>query len=110
MTGEMLTNIASLEKRTYDVLLSNPRRSIIKITYVLPEGLRTKVVPPAHDISTRFGRLKVTYDLGTPGKIVAERLIELTAHRVSVADYEAFREFASAVNRLKDERILLEKS
>jgi hypothetical protein len=67
-------------------------------------------VPPGHDLESRFGRLKVSYDTTVPGKIVAERTIEITSSRVSVAEYEAFREFAAAVNRLKDERILLERS
>jgi hypothetical protein len=109
-SGEMLAGIASLEKRQWDVLLSNPRRSTLKTVYVLPDGLKVKAVPSGHDMESRFGRLKVVYDAGTPGKIVAERTIEITSSRVSVAEYEAFREFAAAVNRLKDERILLERS
>jgi len=108
-TGRSLSNIGSLEKRSYDVLLGNPRSSFLRTTYALPDGLKFKSVPPVHEVQSRFGRLKVTYREDGPRRLVAERLIEVTSSRVAVGDYAEFREFAASVNRLEDEKIILER-
>ncbi len=108
-TGRQFRDVASLEKRTYDVLLGNPRTSVLRVAYVLPRGILLKSHPPEHDIATRFGRLRTSYREEADG-VRFEREIELSAPRVSVADYPEFREFAAAVQRLEDERILFEKS
>lgn len=109
-TGEGLSGIGSLEKRVYDVLLGAPRRSSLRTVYVLPPGLRVKSMPQPFDITSRFGRLQLSYREENPGKLVATRVIELTASRVPLADYAEFREFAASMNRLEDERIVLERS
>jgi hypothetical protein len=108
--GGDLANIGSLEERKYPVLLASPRSSSLKTTYIFPDGLKVKSVPPEHEIESRFGRLRVTYEEESPGKLVAYRLIEVTSPRVSVDEYDAFREFAASVDRLKDEKIVLERS
>jgi tetratricopeptide (TPR) repeat protein len=108
-TGRSLSSIGSLEKRSYDVLLGNPRSSFLRTTYLLPDGLKFKSLPPLHDVQSRFGRLKVTYREDGPRKLVAERLIEITSPRVSIGDYAEFREFAASINRLEDEKIILER-
>ncbi|MGQ9591210.1 MAG: DUF3857 domain-containing protein, partial [Planctomycetota bacterium] len=108
-TGRQIRDVASLERRTYDILLGNPRRSVLRVSYVLPRGLRLKSLPPEHDLASRFGKLRVTYR--EEGEAVrSEREIELTAPRIPISDYAEFREFAATVNRLEDERILLERS
>jgi hypothetical protein len=109
-TGRSLQAIESLEKRERDVLLGNPRRSSLRITYVLPPGMKMKSLPPPQETTSRFGRLKMTYGADEPGKIVVERRIEISAPRVSVADYPEFRDFASSLNRLESEKILLERT
>jgi hypothetical protein len=108
-TGDSLQGIASLEKRTWDVLLGNPRRSLLKTVYVLPKELKVKSLPPEHDLESRFGRLKVSCRAEGADKVVMERLLEITSPRVSVADYPEFREFAASVNRLEDEKMVLER-
>lgn len=108
-TGRQLRDVASLERRTYDILLGNPRRSVLRVAYVLPRGLRLKSLPPEHDLASRFGRLRVAYR--EEGEAVrSEREIELTAPRIPISDYAEFREFAATVNRLEDERIVFERS
>jgi hypothetical protein len=109
-TGRMLASVASLEERKRDVIVGPPRRSLLRTQYVLPDGFRVKSVPSGNDVQSRFGRFRVTYDTSVPGKVVVERLIELSSPRVSVADYGEFRQFAASVNRLATERILFEKS
>jgi hypothetical protein len=110
-TGGALANIGSLEERTRDVVLGSPRQSSLRTVYVLPEGFRVKSLPPDQDLQNRFGKLQVTHTFDEESRrLVVERLLALTAPRVPVADYPLFREFAASVNRLGDERILLEKS
>lgn len=108
-TGESLKAIAALEERRRDVLLGSPRRAFLRTVYQLPPALKVKSLPAAHDVKTRFGRLQVTYAEEGPQKLVSERLIEVTAHRVSVADYAELRDFAASVDRLADEKIVLER-
>ncbi|HZN59306.1 MAG TPA: DUF3857 domain-containing protein [Planctomycetota bacterium] len=109
-TARFLMGLASLEQRTQDVLLGSPRASTLKTTYHLPEGVRVKSLPPAHDLQNRFGRLQVTYLEESPTKLVTVRVIEITQPRVALADYAEFREFAASVGRLEDEKIVLERS
>jgi hypothetical protein len=92
------------------VLLGSPRSSSLRTVYILPEGFKVKSLPPAHDLQSRFGRLKVAYEEDGPHKIVAHRLIEVTSPRVSLADYAEFRELAASVGRLADEKIVLDRS
>lgn len=108
--GGNLASIGALEERKYAVLLASPRSSSLKTTYIFPDGLKVKSVPPEHQIESRFGRLRVTYEEESPGKLVTHRLIEVTSPRVSVEEYAAFREFVASVDRLKDEKIVLERS
>jgi hypothetical protein len=107
-SGRSLALFGSIEKRTSDLLLGNPRRSLLRVEYRLPAGVRVKSLPSEHDLATRFGRLRVTYRADGPA-LVTEQLVELTTHRVPAADYGQFREFAARIDRLADERILLER-
>jgi tetratricopeptide (TPR) repeat protein len=109
-TGKSLAGLGSLEKREHDVVLSNPRRSVLRTLYVLPEGLRVKSLPPGAEIESRFGRLKVDYREDGQGRLAVSRVIEITSPRVPVSEYPEFREFAASIERLDQEKILLERS
>jgi hypothetical protein len=109
-TGKGLAGLGSLETRTHDIVLSNPRRSVLKAVYVLPEGFKVKSLPPGAEIESRFGRLKVDYREEGQGRLAMSRVIEITSPRVPISDYAEFREFAASVERLDQERILLERS
>ena len=109
-SGRSLAGIGSLESRKQDVLLSNPRRSVLRTIYEIPEGFRVKSLPRDSAIEGRFGRLQVEYRQEDPRRIVFERAIEITSPRVPLSEYASFREFAAAINRLEQDRILLEKT
>jgi cellulose synthase operon protein C len=109
-SGRSLAGIGSLETRKQDVLLSNPRRSVLRTIYEIPEGFRVKSLPRDSAIEGRFGRLQVEYRQEEPRRVVFERAIEITSPRVPVSEYASFREFAAAINRLEQDRILLEKT
>ena len=92
------------------MLLGPPRSSRLKTVYVLPPGLKVKSLPAPHRIESRFGKLIVTYKNESPERLVVERTIEVTSHRVAVSDYAELRELAGAVGRLEDEKIVLERA
>lgn len=103
-----LAAFAALEERNFDILVGNPRHSRLRVTFLLPEGIAAKSVPRERRIETRFGRFLLTFEKPEARKLVLERVLEFTASRVPVADYESFREFASSVDDLKNEKIILE--
>jgi hypothetical protein len=105
-----ITNLATLDERKYDLLLGNPRRAQVKVTYILPEGYRLKSLPPKRAIATDFGSLGVSFHQVSPYKLEAEYQFEITAPRIRIDEYEAFREFTASLERLKEEKIILERS
>ena len=109
-TSAQLAGAGSLESRRFAVLVGNPRRSILRTVYELPDTLRVKSLPEPYTTKTRFGSLTVVYTEKTPRKIVVERKIEVTESRIGTAEYPEFREFATALKELEDTRVLLERS
>ena len=104
-----LGGLSGLEERRFDLLLGNPRRSILRVSIELPSALEVRSLPEKRDLSARFGRFLLRW---TPeeSRIRFERRLELTASRVPVADYASFRELAASVERLRDEKILLKRN
>jgi hypothetical protein len=109
-TSAQLASAGSLDSRHFPVLLGNPRRSVLRTVYELPETLRVKSLPAAQTMETRFGSLTIAYSESGPRTIVVERAIEVRETRVGIADYAEFREFAAALGRLEDARVLLERT
>lgn len=109
-SARSFSGMGSLEKRDHDVLLGPPRSSRLKTVYLLPPGLRVKSLPAGQEIQSRFGKLLVKYAQESPDRLVVERVVEVTSHRVAISDYAEFREFAAAVGRLEDEKIVLERA
>ena len=99
---------ATLEKRSYDILIGNPRGSRLRVVLLLPEGMSVKSLPRERKLETRFGRFSLTFTKPSERKLVLERVLETTSARVPVADYESFRNFAAQVDDLKNEKIILE--
>ncbi|MCZ6794747.1 MAG: hypothetical protein O7J95_14150, partial [Planctomycetota bacterium] len=108
-SGGELAILGSLEKRQFDVLLGNPRRSLLRVRCRLPPELAWKSWPRARRLSGRHGRFEVEFDQ-KEGELHLRRLIEITAHRLSLDDYTAFREFTAAIASLAEEKIILKDS
>ncbi len=109
-TSSQLAAVGALEKRIFDVLVGNPRRSVLRTVYELPKDLKVKSLPDAQRRQTRFGSLSIEYTAKAPNRVVVRREIEITAARVDTGDYSEFREFASVLKQLEDARVLLERS
>jgi hypothetical protein len=110
-TARQVMDLGILETRRHDLILGSPRRSSLKVLYVLPAGTQARSVPADREVSGRFGRLSVHWSQGTLGDrrtVVLERLIETTASRISGEDYPRFRELTAALGRLKDDKIVID--
>ncbi len=103
-----LSTIGALEERQTDVILSTPRRSSLRVEFHLPDVARVKSTPRRRDVTTRFGRLLVEVSTESPGNVVVERLVELTAPRVPVAQYQSFRELTTSIDLAAKEKVVLE--
>lgn len=109
-TSAQLASLGGLEERQFDVVLGNPRRSQLKTVYHLPKGLQVKSLPKTQDMQNSFGRLHIEYRTDGEGRVIVDRTIEVTEPRVPTSSYALFREFAAALKRLDDARILLERA
>jgi hypothetical protein len=114
-SSQGLQALGALDTRQYDVLLGTPRRSALEGTYRLPPGVRVKSLPPQRDLTLRFGRFTVSFDVveastpDEPDQLVVKRVLEITSPRVGTVGYADFRDFTASLNRLRDERIILER-
>jgi tetratricopeptide (TPR) repeat protein len=106
--GRSLGALGALEARRHDVLLGAPRRSRLRAVLLLPAGVGAKAAPEERAVESRFGRFQFSFSEGA-GRLELERLIEITSPRVPAADYPAFRELAAGLERLRAERIILER-
>ncbi len=109
-TSEQLTALGALEERRFDVLLGNPRRSLLRTVYSLPDRFTVKSLPESTEQVTEFARLKVSYSSPQPDEIVLERVIEILQPRVKLDSYAKFRQFTATLQRLQEERVLLDRS
>ena len=109
-SSQSLLNLSAMETRKYDVLLGNPRRSALEVRYELPDGFEIKTVPPARKIETAFGSLEIRFQVESPRILIAHRELELSAPRVGISDYEAFRTLTAALEQLRGEKIILDRN
>lgn len=108
-SAQSLLSFAAMETRQHDVLLGNPRRSALEVRYEFPEGFEVKTVPKAHTLDTAVGQLEIRFTLESPRVLVARREFTLTSHRVEISQYEAFRKLSATLERLRNEKIILDR-
>jgi len=110
--ARQFAELGDLEKRRFDLILGAPSRSALSVVYLLPEGYRIRALPESQVLSGRFGKLSLEFrqeDRDGRKIAVMKRVIEITAPRVSLADYPEFRELAATLARLQTEKIVIEK-
>ena len=64
-------------------------------------------MPDPRDVTTPFGRLKLSASKTEGGGVVVERLVEITAPRVPRADYDKFRDLATSIDLAAKEKVVL---
>jgi hypothetical protein len=79
----------------------------IHLEYTLAEEFKVASLPENVEVNEPFG--KFTRKLTQDGqKIIIDEFFEMTQHRISVPDYEKFRDFCNKVDSAIEQKILLE--
>jgi tetratricopeptide (TPR) repeat protein/transglutaminase-like putative cysteine protease len=97
--GQRFTEtLAPLSARERDLVLGAPWEARLAYRYALPAGWRAAEVPPAAKLEGAFAAFEVSYREES-GALLAETRVRMKASRVPAADYGAFRDFLSQVDR-----------
>jgi tetratricopeptide (TPR) repeat protein/transglutaminase-like putative cysteine protease len=89
---------APLSSRRYDLVLGDPWQSRFTYRYVLPSGWSATELPQAASDEASFGAFEVRYR-AEASAIVAEGRVSFKLGRIAAADYPAFREFVTRIDR-----------
>jgi tetratricopeptide (TPR) repeat protein/transglutaminase-like putative cysteine protease len=103
-----METFAPLSRREHDLLPGQPFESRFTLRHALPPGLAPAALPPPERLETPHGAFEVSVRM-EGGELVADGLVRLTASRVSAAEYPAFRELFSRVDRALARSVRLER-
>ncbi|WP_242395544.1 DUF3857 domain-containing protein [Anaeromyxobacter oryzisoli] len=95
---------AELSARRYPLDLGSPSRDVFAYRVALPPGWRVAELPEPTQVSGALGSLALAYRLDG-GAIVAEGQVTLAGGLVAPADYPAFRELLSQMDRALSRRV-----
>jgi len=90
--------LAPLSARERDLVLGAPWETHLAYRYALPAGWRAAEIPPAAKLEGPYAAFEVSYR-EDGGALLAETRVRMKASRVPAADYGAFRDFLSQVDR-----------
>lgn len=97
---------APLSSRKQDLVLGEPYQNRFRYRIRLPEGMAAAALPPPVSADGPFGSYSVSLRM-EEGAVVAEGSVLLRARRVSPADYPAFRELLSGLDRALARKVVL---
>jgi len=106
---DSLSLLGAQDDRQFDVILSNPRRSRLRAAFAFPEGTKVRSLPESRREEARFGRFDLVIARTDDGNVTIDRLAELTAPRVALADYERLRALTASIDQLDNDKIILER-
>ncbi|BDG03797.1 DUF3857 domain-containing protein [Anaeromyxobacter oryzae] len=95
---------ASLSARRYPVDLGSASRNVFTYKVALPPGWRVAETPEPVKVEAPFGGFAITYRQ-EGGAVVAEGQVTLAGGQVAPADYPAFRELVSRIDRAFARRV-----
>jgi tetratricopeptide (TPR) repeat protein/transglutaminase-like putative cysteine protease len=101
-----MESYAPLSSRRYDLVLSHPFDNQFTLRYRLPSGMAPAPLPLPERREGPFGAWSVT-TREEGGALVAEGFLRIVARRIPAADYPAFREFLSGLDRALQRTIRL---
>jgi tetratricopeptide (TPR) repeat protein len=93
-----MESYAPLSSRRFDLVLPTPFETTFAVRYTLPPGFAAVGLPAPERREGPFGSWSVSVR-EEGGVLVAEGALRVTTRRIAVADYPAFREFLSGVDR-----------
>jgi hypothetical protein len=102
-------DVIALSARKTDIELEGPKRLVADVTIRLTNSVAVEFLPKAKSFSNaKFG--EYSYQVRQTGEIIRiHRELLLRAKRVSVKDYEEFRQFYRECIRQEEEMVLLIK-
>ncbi|HEX2569865.1 MAG TPA: DUF3857 domain-containing protein [Polyangia bacterium] len=104
--GQLARAYARLSERTQDLVIGFPWEQEERVTYVLPAGYGPKRLPEARRIESPFGRFVL--EVERVGREVQVRsALTMLRHRVTRAEYPAFRRFCLDVDRAMEQALVL---
>ncbi len=93
-----MESYAPLSTRKHDLLLPHPFDNQFTLRYKLPPGMSPASLPAPERREGTFGAWSVSMR-EEGGELVAEGRLRVSARRIVAADYPAFREFLSGLDR-----------
>jgi hypothetical protein len=105
--SNLTQSLAPQRKREHDLVLDVPSTERHELRLVLPRGMRFSRLPRARKIGTGVGRFDLAVEPGR-GEARITSVLRLTKHRISPAEYGAFREFLRQVDASLDQTFEVE--
>lgn len=96
MERNYVTTLAATNSRHQDLRLEAPWTTAEEIHIQLPTGARVNGLPENQTIRTQFGTAQLEYQLHDR-ELTVLSTVQFSETRVSAAQYEAFRDFAAAL-------------
>jgi hypothetical protein len=106
-SGDLMALAADTERQR-PLLLGPPQGDVRTLRYRLPPGWRPAELPPPVRQETPFGAFAMRWQQEGDSVLVVREL-RLLSPRVAVADYAAFRDFATAVRAADAQLVLLQQ-
>lgn len=100
---------AALSTRRQELVLKHPWSNQFTYRYALPPGFTPGELPSDLDVKSPFGQVRLRYRV-EEGALVIDGQVSLELTRISPADYPAFRNFLSEIDRGFQRRVRLEPS
>jgi tetratricopeptide (TPR) repeat protein len=105
----LVQNLAPQGKREHDLVLETPTVEQQELRYVLPRGMRFSQLPSSREIETDVGYFVLDVRARGDEAEVRTRL-ELRRHRITTAEYGAFREFLRQVDASLEQTFEVERA
>ncbi|MBN4071799.1 DUF3857 domain-containing protein [bacterium AH-315-F18] len=103
--GRKMLSLAELSERKQDLLLGVATGYRTEDIIRLPAGTKIVQLPKNQTLVTPFGNLKVVYTEESDGAIKRTVELKMSARRVTVMDYAAYRSFLRSVDKALEARI-----
>ena len=100
-------NLAPTSVRSQDLVLTAPWITEEEIHIALPPGASVRQLPGDQEFKTSFGFVQLHY-LPSAREVLIRSRLEFEKTRINVADYPAFRQFCSAVEKSFRNQIVVE--
>ena len=104
----LTNNYANLSERKYDLVVDFPWTGTKTVKYKLPEGYWIVETPEDFRRESDFAFCEITYKRSEEGITVAVKFI-MKVDRITVEQYQNFREFCQLVDEKQNEKIRITK-